>query len=682
MKRILRWWPALLVVVAVVAAVVIWRLPSSSGEAGATALTRVFPVERGDLTASISPTGEVYAPRQANLSFDVNKLELIELHVAPGQKVVEGDVLAGIETDALERAVIQAQADLTVAQDNLDKVKNPYTALDLLQAQTSVEQAEVALLEAQENLDGILNPDTELELAKAQVAVEQANVALQEAEENWENLRNPDTKLQQAKARLAVAQAEVSLADALDKLDQAKAGPTASDLTSAEASLKSAQAKYDDLLAKPTQEEIQTAQWSLERAKNSLWSAQSSRDSSCGAAAEGRGSSSACVSGNVNVANQEISVRQAEIAYLDAQKPATEADLASALAAVQKAQEVLDDLNEGPSAVAIAQAENQVAQAEYNLAQAKSDLADIEAGIDAVALAKAESQVAQAEYNLAQAKSDLDDIRAGVDAVALAKAESQVAKTESDLANAQEKLAEIKAGADPNDVAVSQAKVISAQANLEAAQDALEAATMVAPFDGTIISVGVEVGDLVSSNVNVVTIADLTDLRVYAIVDETDIAKLEIGQLVEITFDAFPGRKFWGEVLEVPLQGKLVQNILTYEVPLSLQGGQDVALKPGMTANLKIVVGRADNALLVPAMAIQQGEDGNVVYVQTGPNGATEATVVQTGLGNGTYTQIVAGLVDGDEVVVTYEASGDAGLFAFGPGGGSLMRGAQRVIGR
>ena len=677
MRRVLKWWPALLVVVAIVVAVVIWRLPSSSGEAEATALTRVFPVERGDLTASISPTGEVYAPRQANLSFDVNKLELIELHVAPGQKVEEGDVLAKIEIDALERAVIQAEADLTVAQDNLDQVENPYSELDVLQAQTAVEQAEVALLEAQENLESIQEPATELDLAKGQVAVEQANVALQEAQESWDSLRNPDTDLDLAKARLAVSQAEVSLADALDKLEHAKAGPTASDLTSAEASLKSAQEKYDDLLAKPTEADIQAAEWSLERAKNSLWSAQSSRDASCGAAAEGRGSSSACVSGKVNVANQEIGVQQAEIAYLDAQKPATEAELASAMASVEKAQEALDDLEEGPSAVAIAQAENQVAQAEYNVAQARADLADVEAGIDAVALAKAESQVAQAEYNLAKAKSDLDDIRAGIDAVALAKSESQVAKAESDLANAQEKLAETQAGADPDDVEVTEAKLISAQANLEAAQDALEAATLVAPFDGTIISVGVEVGDLVSSNVNIVTIADLTDLREYGIVDETDITKLEIGQLVETTFDAFPGRKFWGEVLEVPLQGKLVQNILTYEVPLSLQGGEDVALKPGMTANLKIVVGHADGALLVPTMAIQQGEDGNVVYIQSGPEGATEATLVQTGLSSGTYTQIVAGLVEGDQVVVTYEAAtGQGGFF----GMGVPMGAARRVL--
>ncbi len=178
---------------------------------------------------------------------------------------------------------------------------------------------------------------------------------------------------------------------------------------------------------------------------------------------------------------------------------------------------------------------------------------------------------------------------------------------------------------------------------------------MTATFDGTIISVGAEVDDLVSSNTIVVTLADLSNLRVQAIVDETDISLVEIGQQVETTFDAFPGHRFWGQVLEVPLQGRLMQNILTYEVPVSLEGAEDVALKPGMTANLKIVVGRRENALLVPAMAVQQGEEGNVVIVQDTPQGPGMATRVEVGLSDGMYVEIMSGLIEGDRVVVEYQ---------------------------
>jgi HlyD family secretion protein len=180
---------------------------------------------------------------------------------------------------------------------------------------------------------------------------------------------------------------------------------------------------------------------------------------------------------------------------------------------------------------------------------------------------------------------------------------------------------------------------------------------MTAPFDGTVIAVGAEVGDLVSSNTAVVTLADLSSLQVLAVVDETDISQVQVGQQAQITFDAFPGRKFQGKVLEVPLEAKLVQNVVSYDVPVSLEGANSVALKPGMTANVKIVVGQRQNALLLPVLAIQQGEDGNVVLVQDSTTGKTVATPVEVGLSDGTYVEIVRGLNEGDRVAVQYSAT-------------------------
>ena len=179
---------------------------------------------------------------------------------------------------------------------------------------------------------------------------------------------------------------------------------------------------------------------------------------------------------------------------------------------------------------------------------------------------------------------------------------------------------------------------------------------MVAPFDGTVISVGAEVGDLVSSNIDVVTLADLTGLEVLAIVDETEISQVEVGQEVEITFDAFPGRRFRGKVLEVPLEGTLVQNVVTYEVPVSLEGAEGVAIKAGMTANLSIVVGRRENVLLLPALAVLEAEEGRVVMVQDASQAGGVAAPVEVGLSDGTYVEIVRGLNEGDQVLVEYQS--------------------------
>jgi len=671
-KRVLKWWPALLVLILVAGGVVFvpkWRSTSASQTSD---LTQVFTAQRGNLVAAITPTGEVYAPRQVDLSFDVYKVELIELNVTAGQKVKAGDVLARIDSTALERAVTQAEADLTVAQDNLEKAQNPYTELDLSQAKVAVDQAEVALAEAKDNLDKAKDPYTELDLTQAKVAVAQAEVALVEAQDNLDKAKNPYTELDLTQAKVAVAQAETDLEDAKENQE-----------TLLNPDLEAAQAAVRD------------ATTNLESAKSQLVVAQNNPDNAAKLRtleAEADWYRNNYAEAQKKFQNGKITQQKLDQEYsnmlaaeerLTSARAQAESSLASAQSKVTQAEEALQNAQEnlaklkGPDALELSKAETKVTQAEYNLAKAQDTLAKIEAGSDPSEVTKAEAQVSQAEYNLAKAKENLAEIEAGSDPAEVTKAEAQVSQAEYNLAKAKDTLAKIEAGPDTKDVEVAQAKVVSTQATLDEAQAALKAATMVAPFDGTVISVGAEKGDLVSSNTIVVTLADLSTLRVRAFVDETDISKVEIGQEVEVTFDAFPGKRFWGEVLEVPLQGILSQNVLTYEVPVSLEGTEGVALKTGMTANLNIVVGRRENALLVPALAVQQGEEGNVVLVQDTPQGTAVATPVQVGLSDGTYVEIVSGLIEGDRVVVKYEAAQQQ-LFGFG--GGGIISSAGREI--
>ncbi|MBC7263356.1 MAG: efflux RND transporter periplasmic adaptor subunit [Chloroflexi bacterium] len=514
LKPLFKWaLPVILVGALVLLGVRVLR-----GQSQTTDFSQVVTVERGNLVATINPTGEVYAPRQAQLSFDVTKVPLIELNVTPGQQVRKGDVLARIDPSSLQRAVDQAKSELLSAEDALEKAKNPYTELDRQKAELDVALAEAALAEAK---------------------LDTPEKALQDA------IR----ALQQAKDRLAALQNDHSIQEQIDRLQWLA---------------NVAEVEHGKLLEGPISTE------------------------------EGR--------------DREL------LAYnrmLDA-KDALE---------VAKARAALDLLN----------AQNEVIEAEETLAGLQAGLAQ----------AQARNKVAQAEYNLAKAKDTL---------------------------------ATILAGPDPKTVQLAQARYDAAKAALEDAQTALDAATMVAPFDGTVISVGAEVGDLVSSNITVVTLADLSNLRVLAIVDETDISQVEVGQEAEITFDAFPGCKFQGKVLEVPLEGKLVQNVVSYEVPVSLEGADDVPLRPGMTANVKIIVGRRQNALLLPVLAVQQGEEGNIVMVQDPSTGTAVATRVELGLSDGTYVEVLRGLNEGDQVVLQYSSTtqqtgifrGFGGFFGFG----------------
>jgi RND family efflux transporter MFP subunit len=585
-KHALRWWPALLVLILVAGGVGIGTKWLPIGASETADLTQVFMVERGNLVAAVSPTGEVYAPRQVELSFDVSKIQLIELNVTPGQKVRAGEVLARIDSAALERAVLQAEADLTVAQDNLEKTQNPYTELDLIQARLSVDQAEIALEEAKESLEEARDPYTELDLIQARQTVSQTEIALEEAKENLATVLNPDT-----------GPAWAAVQDATAALEIAR-----SQLTVTENETNNAA-------------KIRTLESEMIWYRNNYWKAVEKFEKG------------------------EINKQKLDWEYLN---------LVSAEEKLLVAQTNAD--------ISLTNARNKVTQAEQTLLDAQKNLAALQGGPDAMELLQAEVQITQAEYDLAEALESLAEIEAGPDPKEVARAEVQVTQAEYNLAKARETMAEVEAGPDPKEIELAQAKVVSAQTALEEAQAALAAATMIAPFDGTVISVGAEVGDLVSSNNVVVALTDLSNLRVLAIVDETDIGLMEIGHEAEITFDAFPGHRFSGQVLEVPLQGSLVQNVLTYEVPVSLEGAAGVALKPGMTANLKIVVGRRQNALLVPAMAVQQGEEGNVVLVQDTPLGPGVATPVQVGLSDGMYVEVVSGLIEGDRVVVEYQA--------------------------
>jgi RND family efflux transporter MFP subunit len=639
LRRVLLWLALPLVLAAVAVAVIQTVAPQTTGFPKAvtdtisrirlllmpasqtTSFNQVVTVERGNLIATLTPTGEVYAPRQAELAFDVNKIELIELNVAPGQQVRAGDVLARIDPTTLERAVTQAEADLTVAQDSLEKAKNPYTELDLAQAKLAVTQAEADLMVAQDGLEQAKTPYTKLDLAQAKLAVTQAEADLAEAKENLANDLNPPVCSYQS-----VVDLEYQYTWYEDNYYQMAQQYEAGEISREEMDKHQA-----------------NLQWAEDRLNEALQCTPGPED--------------------VAVCKNDYNWYQDRYAEMEERYKAGEISQEQLFALWDRLQAAKNRFDQAQQAASeLTGAQNQVLQAEYNLQKAQATLAEIQAVPDS----NVTDQAQQADPEVI-------------------KAQNQVLQAEYNLQKAQATLAEIEAGPDPKEIEVAQAKVVSAQSTLETAQAALEAATMTAPFDGTVISVGAEVGDLVSSNTIVLTLADLSALRVRAIVDETDISQVEVGQEVEITFDAFPGRQFRGQVLQVPYQGTLTQNIVTYEVPISLEGGEGVALKPGMTANLRIVVARRENVLLIPAMAVQQGEEGNVVMVQDSPQRLT-ATRVEVGFSDGVYVEVVRGLNEGDQVVIEYQPSQEqpggfrGGGSSFpGSSGGSLPGGGGRT---
>ena len=185
----------------------------------------------------------------------------------------------------------------------------------------------------------------------------------------------------------------------------------------------------------------------------------------------------------------------------------------------------------------------------------------------------AQTSVRDAQQKLADAQEALAKGQAGGDKLALANAQLAVQTATVALAKAQDDKTTLVAGADQVDLATAQADVDKKQLAVADAQTALTARNSSPSFDGTVLQDQCQRRRCqVYATTMVLSVANLKNLQVVASVDETTIRRLSAGQVRRICFDAFPGQTFSGKVLAVPLQGTLQNDVMVYEVPLSLEG--------------------------------------------------------------------------------------------------------------
>ncbi|MCO6450930.1 MAG: efflux RND transporter periplasmic adaptor subunit [Caldilineales bacterium] len=314
------------------------------------------------------------------------------------------------------------------------------------------------------------------------------------------------------------------------------------------------------------------------------------------------------------------------------------------------------------------------------LAEVQADLARVQAQRQ-LAIQTAAATVAETQATVADAAEALAEARAGGDALTLAEAQLAVREAEVALAAAEDSRSDLGSGADATDLAAAQADVDKKKLALAEAEADLAGTTLTAPFAGTILKTNADPGDRVSASSTILTLANMDALQVIASVDETTIRQVTAGQPAQITFDAFPGSTYAGTVDSVPLQGALQGDVMVYEVPISLQGVESLPLLVGMTANVDIQVGQAQNALLVPTMALQNvGGFYQVLVANSGdPTAEPETVPVEVGLSDGVYTEIKRGLNAGDQVVMQISSGSNSNIF--GPGGGGRTNGGVFIGG-
>ena len=208
---------------------------------------------------------------------------------------------------------------------------------------------------------------------------------------------------------------------------------------------------------------------------------------------------------------------------------------------------------------------------------------------------------AQAEADLRVAQERLEVARAKLKRAAELRQANIITEEEYEAAALEEANAE--------------AQLVKARTNLELARERLGDVTIRAPIDGTIIEKSVEVGQIIASasqnisgGTTLLKMADLSEMQVRVLVDETDIGRVQPGQTARVTVEAYPDRPFLGTVLKIEPQAVVDQNVTMFPVLVRLDN-RDRLLKPGMNADVVIEIARREGVVAVPNEAVVSPRD-------------------------------------------------------------------------
>ena len=219
------------------------------------------------------------------------------------------------------------------------------------------------------------------------------------------------------------------------------------------------------------------------------------------------------------------------------------------------------------------------------------------------------------------------------------------------LASAELKLRELLLNdADGTDIELEQLNVEMAQLDLQKAEADLAGAQLIAMTDGAVLSVDVAEGARVSPGTVAVTLADLSQLELLANVAEVDIPKISIGQLMDVTIDAFPGEMFTGVVSHIDPSSSSQQGVVNYPVTIRLTDGPLDDVLPGMTAVATLKSDMASDLWLVPTTAIQENNGESMVTVVRGEQQMLVPVKAEAVQGEWTVVRS-AQLQSGDEVL-------------------------------
>jgi HlyD family secretion protein len=375
---------------------------------------------------------------------------------------------------------------------------------------------------------------------------------------------------------------------------------------------------------------------------------------------------------NLLVAQARLAAQQAALEQLTA-KP-RQVDIQVAQAVLNQANAALASANSG----GVDQTTLQIDQ--LNVQTAKNSLYTAQLQRDAVNNQKAQLQSsprgAAAAANLPTDNQENATLNSAGYDVQIAQGQLQadqakganvgsIASAQGQVTSAQVALNNLLKGPDPNDVIKAQAQLQTAQAAVDAAKTSLAQATLVAPFDGLVAQLSLNVGE--QAPASAVVFLDRSSFYVDVPVTENDVSSIQVGQTVTLTFDSLPGVTVNGQVIQVGQTGSKTSGVVTYTIRVQVNpAGQ--RLLAAMTATASIITSQVQNAVRVPNRFIQLDRaTGNTYAYVRQADGSFQQVQVTLGLRNDTYSEVKSGLSVGDVITVPPATGGQGG--AGRPGG-------------
>ncbi|MSQ13904.1 MAG: HlyD family efflux transporter periplasmic adaptor subunit [Dehalococcoidia bacterium] len=704
-----------------------------SGGSAQASDTQTGAVQRGNLLIAVSTTGTVSLPIQSKLTFSGSGA-VTDVLVGWGQEVMEGQVLARMDDTFPKAALIDAQLNLMKAQKAVTDYQDQFSPDQVATARNTVSNAKTSVLQAQNSLDAYRDSFTPLVVAKAQSAFGSAQVGVAQAEKALTDYQDMFSQGNGNKLRTAVDEARLSALIAQNMLRSAKQDTAGNPVYDARVRADAAGATMRD------------AQVALDAANNDLavagtdWALRQVQSERQVTVAETTYRDRMLATYRIALNRPDLLQRPPEAyvnpdtiiptSVLDAWNALTDQrtnysilllQKEKALAAAQNTAAKVDDAfkaarrarDEAIQALQTATAAEpaRLRGKELDIDRANLAVVDAQAVLsDPVQLRVLRASFEAAKVKAQDAQKTLDDAMSGADPKQLVILQASVDSAKARVQEAETAFAKVLAGPEPVEKASRDNAVASSKLRLQQAKNDLDRAVLKAPFTGAVSAVGVAVGDTVGANTVAVTMVDNRTFEVTVSVDEIDLPKIKVGQLVALTSDASPSLRGGGVVKAIAPIARVQQGVASYDVLLSLQapgnqgagsqgagnqsaGGQRIgglgaggqaagnqgaasqrasgqgtggqgagnagasvpSLRGGMTLNAQIVVENKQDVLLVPLRAVQTSAGSRTVNVME--NGVATAKKITIGSSNQQFAEVMDGLSEGDKVVIPARAT-------------------------